>query len=130
MKIVRESLFETFKEYSDPIEDMGIGDKSGVFIDKIDTIAKTFGFKKEEDISRYNDDLRRKGHLEYTALAMWTKDETKTMPKFNLCLFKRNIYEIDDVNNYEMSYTSLIGTGVNLAKRWIDLNQWEYHFLL
>ena len=46
-------VFEKFSEGGDPIEDMGIGDRTISLINKLDKIAISFGFYRMEDISSY-----------------------------------------------------------------------------
>jgi hypothetical protein len=45
MKLVKEHINEKFVEESDPVHDLGVGDKKSIIIDKLDKLAKMYGFK-------------------------------------------------------------------------------------
>lgn len=127
MKIVREHINERFTEKSDPIHDMDIGDKSVLFIEKLDKIAKSFGFTREDDIAAYNFDSPA---LNNEVLAVWTREKTnlKNIKQFGITLFRRYIFLRNDIDQYEMAYTSLVGSDTSLAVDWLNWKKWRYHF--
>ena len=102
-----------FVRGQDPREQMDIGDVEAQTINKLDRLARKYGFEKAELDPRDEED----GIIN---IQRWFQPEDEVQ----ILLYKDEEWDSGLMINWE----DLEGSGNDSAEQWLDPNEWEYHY--
>jgi hypothetical protein len=111
-KTVNENI--EFERGRDPKESMGIGEEEIRLVNKLDRLARKYGFEKSPVTK---EDLEEGIRI----VQKWLNPEDET----------QIILYIDEEwtdGGYMINYEDLNGSGNDSADQWLDQEEWEYHY--